>query len=205
MKDRVFLHARASVASCALRLNAYASLAALALAASLSGAALADTHPHIRDGWFIGLGVGGGSAALTVDGESTDREGGGAGSLRAGYVFNPKLGVGFESNMWLKSQNNTDFTLTTYTAALSYFPVEGLILRAGIGGGDASVDQQAGSTTISATESGFGATAGAAYEFRLGRSFAVGPQIDFAYVNLDSFDANYFNAGISFNWYFIPR
>jgi hypothetical protein len=167
--------------------------------------ASADMQAHVRDGWFLGVGLGGGSAAITANGNTSDREGGGAGSFRVGYAINPKIGLGVESNTWLKSQDNVDLSFTTYAATLFYFPSEGLILRGGIGGGDATAEIQNGNTTVSATESGFGITAGVAYEFRLGRNFALGPQLDYSFVNLDSFDANYVNGGLSFNWYFIPK
>jgi hypothetical protein len=165
----------------------------------------ADTHPHTRQGWYAGLGFGAGSAELTAEGESSGRSGGAAGTIRVGYAFNPRMALGFESNLWFKSQDDIDFTLSTYTAAFSFFPAEGLVLRAGIGGGDADAEVSSGSTTVTTTESGLGLTAGVAYEFRLARRFAAGPQVDFNYMNLDSFDANFIDFGFEFNWYFIPR
>jgi len=179
------------------------ALAATCLAATTS---FADLHPNVRHGWFLGFAAGGGSAGLTGDGESSDREGGSAGSLRAGYAISPDWGIGGEGNMWFKSQGGVDFTLSTFTASVYYYPGQsGLVLRGGIGGGDAEAEVSQGNTTVTATESGLGISAGVGYDIRLARTFALGPQLDFGYVNVDSFDANYFNLGVSFNWYFIPK
>jgi len=52
---------------------------------------------------------------------------------------------------------------------------------------------------------GFAWTLGAAYEFRVTRSFALGPQIDYTRMNLEFADADYYNIGLSMNWYFIPK
>ncbi len=160
-------------------------------------------NPPIRQGFFLGGGLGGGSAATTTDGETSDREGGAGVSLRLGYAFTPQLGLGLESNGWAKSENGVTVTFTTYTAALSFFQ-EGLVLRAGVGGGDVSVEETVHSTKATVTQSGFGLTAGAAYEFRVARKFAIGPQVDYGYVKVEGLRANSVNVGLSMNWYFIP-
>lgn len=40
---------------------------------------------------------------------------------------------------------------------------------------------------------------------RVTRTFALGPQVDFSWMSLDSVDANTISGGLSFNWYFVPR
>src|SRR5262249_33794910 len=67
-----------------------AALSTLLAALSLVAGALpvrAQMYPHKRVGWFLGATLGGGSAALSVGGASTDREGAPTGSFRAGYDF----------------------------------------------------------------------------------------------------------------------
>jgi hypothetical protein len=71
--------------------------------------------------------------------------------------------------------------------------------------GTADHSTQIGNTTVSTDESGLAFTVGGQYEFRVTRRFALGPQIDFSWMTLDSFDANYINGGVSLNWYFIPK
>jgi hypothetical protein len=46
---------------------------------------------------------------------------------------------------------------------------------------------------------------GAAYDFRIRRTFSIGPQIDYSWMTLSDFDANYVNFGLSFDWHFIGK
>jgi hypothetical protein len=55
------------------------------------------------------------------------------------------------------------------------------------------------------TETGFGVNAGLGYEFRLTRSFSLGPQIDGGFITIDSGDANWGSVSVQANWYFIPK
>jgi hypothetical protein len=148
----------------------------------------------------MGIGLGGGSAALNFAGETTDRLSGTGGSFRLGYVFNPKFALGFEGNTWFKSGDGYAVTLGTFTAAVTFFPTQGLVLRGGIGGGDVAAAGEGLSADV-----GLGWTAGVAYELRVARSFAIGPQVDYGHVNLETFDRNFLNVGLSMNWYFIPN
>src|SRR5436190_15093776 len=145
----------------------------------------ASAHPQTREGFFIGLGLASGSAALDFgDGSTTDRESGLGGSFRMGWTVNPKFAIGMENNSWFKSQEGSSTTFGAVTLAASVFPAEGLVLRGGLGGGyeGAAGDGLAG-------DAGFAWTLGAAYEFRVTQSFALGPQIDYSHVGLESADA----------------
>src|ERR1051325_8971185 len=186
------------------------TLAAAWLVASARPAA-AEAFAQKRDGWFVGFGVGGGTAALTHGGESTDREGAPAGSFRAGFDFSPELGLGLETNGWSKSENvsggGTATTTLSVGAATLYYhpPTTGLVLRGGVGYGTANAKVQFGSTSVSGSESGFGFTVGAQYDFRVRRTFSLGPTVDFGWMTLSDFDANYVNFGLSFDWHFLGR
>jgi outer membrane autotransporter protein len=167
--------------------------------------ARADLHPNERGGWVVGLGLGGGSAGIHVDGESSDRQTGATGNLHGGYFLNPKVSIGVEGNMWFKTIEGVDWTFDTFTAAVALYPGDGFFLRAGAGGGSASAEVENGSITESQSESGIGATGGAGYEIRVARSWAVVPQIDVSYLHLDSFDANWVSFGVAAHWYILPR
>lgn len=179
------------------------------LAVSLLGfpsVSTAGSHPQNHDGWHIGFGFGGGSAAVSVDGEgSSTREGGGAGNFRIGVPINEKVSIGLESNAWVKSENNVTISFNAATAAVSFFPSEGLVLRGGLGLGRTTLSASSGGTTATVSESGFGANAGIGYEFRLARTFALGPQVDFGLATFDGGKANWVNFGLQFNWYFVPK
>lgn len=58
--------------------------------------------------------------------------------------------------------------------------------------------------TQSKDETGFALAAAAGYEWRLTKKFALGPQVEFNYLNIggDLVDtANFFDATLGFNWY----
>jgi outer membrane protein with beta-barrel domain len=182
-----------------------AGVAALVLVTMIHGPALAALHPHVRDGWILGLGIGGGSAALKSGGQTSDRETGSTGHLRAGYILNPKVSIGFEGNFWMKSVEGVDWTFDTYTAEATFYPGDGFTLRAGVGGGGAEAAVSSGSSTTTASETGLGVSTGVGYEIRVSRSWAVVPQADFSYINLDSFDANFFSFSVAAHWYILPK
>ena len=167
--------------------------------------ARAEIYPQTRTGWFIGLGTGVGNAGFASD---PDRETGAAGSFRAGYSISEQWGLGLESNAWRKEVENTTFTFNVAGPAIYFHPANGgLVLRGGVGMGSVHASASSGSLTVSASDSGLGLTAGAAYEFRIMRTFSLGPQIDFGWMSIDSGgsndEINYVNVGLSFDWHFI--
>ena len=187
---------------------ALAFAVAVAAWAAAAGPAAAETDAQKRAGWFVGFGVGGGTAGVSDNGSSLERQTAGAGSFRVGYDFDPDLGVGLESNAWSKSENSVTNTFSVSAATLSYHPpaANGLVLRGGIGVGTASATVTHSTTTVSISQSGFGFTVGGQYDFRVRRTFSLGPQIDFGWLSLDNnVTANYVNFGITFDWHFIGR
>ena len=133
------------IGSAVPRMSRVVALSALLASSIFIDAATAAMHPNTRGGWFFGLGLGGGSAALTSGSSSSDREMGSAGSLRGGYAT-PNFAIGLESNIWFKTINGVDWTFGTYAVGISAFPAEGLVLRAGIGAGDAEAAASAAAT-----------------------------------------------------------
>lgn len=179
---------------------------ALALALVAVAPAAAGTHPHNHNGWSIGLGVGGGSAGLSLDGtDGGDREGGGIGNFRLGYPLNEKVTLALESSAWSKSEDGATVTFGATTVGVAFFPSEGLVLRGGLGLGTSRFSADLGPYTISSTESGFGLNGAVGYEFRLARTFALGPQADFGYTTFDGGSANWFGLGVQGTWYFVPK
>lgn len=180
------------------------ALTVLALGAATT-AATAGTYPQNHNGWSLGFGIGGGTAAIDVDGVGTsDREGGGMGNLRFGYPLSEQLSLALEGNAWTKTENDVTVTFSATTVGVAFFPSEGLVLRGGVGFGSTTVSADLGSVTVTETESGLGLHAAVGYDFRLARTFALGPQADFGYTTFDGGSANWFGVGLNFNWYFIP-
>jgi hypothetical protein len=179
---------------------------ALFLIASIPALCSAESHPSTRQGWLLGFGFGGGSAGFSGGGPSTDREAGAAGSFRVGYALQPEMSLELYSNGWAKEMSSVTYTLSTVTAAVNYFPgASGLALRAGIGFGGSTAGSTSGNTTTTTSDTGFGLTVGAGYEFRVTRTFAIGPQVDYGWMTLDALDADYVNLCLGITWYFIPK
>ena len=89
---------------------------------------------------------------------------------------------------------------------MTYFPQNvGVYIRGGIGVAAASVEvQPSGGPTVSDTEYGFGMIGAAGYEWRLTRKFALGPQLQWAYLNIDdqvTESIDFFSATLQANWY----
>jgi hypothetical protein len=183
-----------------------ALVAALALVLA-AGAAVAGDNPHTHGGFFIGFNLGAGSADVTIPGvEDTDREWGAAGNFRLGGAINDNLLLGAESSGWAKDEGGSSLSLGTLAFAVTYYPTDqGFFLKGAIGFASSSYETDlANGFTQSKTETGFGLQGAMGYEWRLTRKFAMGPQVEFVYLNIggDLVDtANFFDATLGFNWY----
>lgn len=177
---------------------------ALFLLAVVPGMASAGAWPHERDGWTLGLNLGGGTAGVNVSGFDSGREGGAAGNLRVGYAFQNQFAVGLEGNAWTKNVDNETWTFSFGGPTFTFYPgSQGFYLRGGVGVGTAKYEAESGGVTFSASDNGFGVLGAAGYEFRLARKFSLGPQIDYSYAKVNSdFSVNYWNFTVGGNWYF---
>jgi hypothetical protein len=173
---------------------------------ALSAGASWAAHPHHRGGFFLGFNLGGGTADVNVENADTDREWGGAGNLRIGGAIRNNLLLGAETSGWARNEGNETVTLSTICFAVTYYPGDqGFFLRGGMGFAGTSLEIDLGDdTTQSKSETGFGILAAMGYEWRLTGKFALGPQVEFNYLNIggDLVDtANFFDATLGFNWY----
>ena len=184
--------------------SSWIAIAAVLLPLALP--AVAVSWPNERNGWMIGLGVGGGSSGISANGQSSDRESGAAASVRTGYVFTPELAAGLETNVWTKDINGVTFTFSVAAAALTFYPGgQGFFARGGVGAGSVELETKVGSTTITGSDSGLGLTGGLGYEWRVTRSLALAPQVDYGFASLNGYSVNYVNGTLQANWYFIPK
>lgn len=186
------------------RMSLAGAVAAMLLACA--SVAAAGQYPQDHNGWTIGFGVGGASAGVSLDGGgSSDREGGGMGNFRVGYPLSEEVSLQLEGNAWTKSENDVTLTFDATTIGIAFFPSEGWVLRGGVGFGQTKLSADLGNTTVTSTETGIGLHAAAGYEFRLARTFALGPQVDFGYATFDGGSSNWFGAGLNLNWYFLSK
>jgi hypothetical protein len=168
--------------------------------------------PPNRSGFYIGFGLGFGSANWTegsdLDGSSED-SGGGAVNFRLGGAIRQNVIMGMELSTWARNEDNATLTFQAATAAVTYFPGNvGAYLRGGFGFGSSSfevdVDVEGSRVNISKTDSGWVILGAGGYEWRLSNKFAMGPQIEVVYLGLagELIDtASLINGTLQFNWY----
>ncbi len=164
--------------------------------------------PHNRNGFFIGFGVGAGSAGWDWGSETLggdESTGGGAGNFRIGGAIRNDITVGLESSGWVREEDNATVSLSVATFGVTFFPGNmGLYARGGFGFGSANSETEIGDLTLSTTDTGFAFLLATGYEFRLSDKFALGPQVEFAYLGLDGEiidTAHVVNGSLQFNWY----
>ncbi len=183
------------------------TLAVAALATSLfAGTAFAGSHPQDHNGFFIGFNLGAGTAQIKNDGESSDREWGGAGNFRLGGAIKNNLLLGGEFTGWTRDQDGSTVSLSSVLFAVTYYPTnEGFYLRGGMGFGSSHFSIDLGDdVTQSKDESGFALALATGYEWRLTKKFALGPQVEFNWMDIGGDlveTANFFDATLGFNWY----
>ncbi len=156
------------------------------------GLAGAKQYPHKRDGFLLGLGVGIGSAGADVSiVENLDRETDVIGSFRIGWALVERITLALDFNVWRNEFRGDIATDVTWTFSLStvsatVFPGNvGFFIRGGIGVAAASAELNQGGGKVSDTEAGLGLLAATGYEWRVTETMAVGPQVNFAYLNLN--------------------
>ena len=188
------------------------SLAAVIMASGAGATrARADVHPHSRESYVIGVGVGGGVAnvdIVDVTGEDND-ENGGVGYFRFGRAVGDNLILGLEASGWgaEKTVNGeeTDWALGHFSATLTWFPGNGgTYLRGGAGFAGTEVKTVQGGRTVSKEEDGFAMLGALGYEWRVSKHLALGPQIEYVYFHIDGDlvdNAGYASGSIQLNYY----
>jgi hypothetical protein len=144
--------------------------------------AASAAHPQERQGFWIGLGGGYGSAKATCDDCEGDREGAGAGYLKLGFTLNERVLLGGEFNLWTKSEDDVTLNLYNATATLTFYPKaeSGFFLKGGVGASFVDTEIDDGRITAD-LGSGLGLLAGVGYDWRLGRNVSLTPAFNFWY------------------------
>jgi hypothetical protein len=180
------------------------ALGALALlTAALPQDAHAGQWSHARNGFTIGFNLGVGSAGVDLDdGGSSDRASGGAGSLRIGYAVSPQLVVGFDGNGWTNETDGVEQTFSMGGVGMTWYPQQGgLWLKAIVGAGRAEFRTRFLGADLEVADTGAALAVGTGYEWRLTRSFALGPAMDLARASFDGGSADWANVSLGLNWY----
>lgn len=175
----------------------WAVVAAIAIATQDAHAQM-DTP--VREGFFIGLGIGGGSFGCSA---CSGRESGLSGQLKLGGTLNSRWLVGVESNAWTKEESGARLTHANVSAMAQFYPAatNGFFLRGGIGVSSLEVRVSSGGTSLTARESGLGLTAGLGYDVRVGGNFSISPYGAFGWGDHEGGSVNTFQLGLGVTWH----
>ena len=168
-----------------------------------------------RQGFWIGVGVVMGSAALRCDSCDDGRDLGGGLNIRAGWTANERLLIGGEFNgvatfgeVDLLSRTSASlnedvpatFFLYNVLGTVTFYPKasSGFFLKGGVGlaGVDVEIDYVTSYLTIP-IGNGLGVLAGAGYDLRVGRRISVTPAVNFS---SGRFGTDEGATGESFRW-----
>jgi hypothetical protein len=159
-----------------LAVAAPASIAGAQTAARMSNsaAAIPASEPTTRKGLFVGGALGYGSAGISCNGCSTDRENGLAGYFRIGGTINPHLRLGIESDGWAKTIQGVDEQIGFLTADAYVYPSASKNFWVKGGFGFAMSKESDNTDELKAT--GTGVAAGIGYDWNVrGGNFAIVP------------------------------
>src|SRR6267143_320150 len=160
-------------------MHSTARVVALLAAFSCAASAARAQYPQRRDGFWIGFGLGYGSANITCDNcGSGPRTDGITGFVKLGGTPSRNLLVGGAVNAWSHSDSSATEALTNLTASLYLYPAarRGLFLTGGLGFSNYHLN-----STPSFDGTGWGFTAGAGYDLRVGRDVSLTPVVNYVY------------------------
>lgn len=149
-----------------------------ALALVLVPAASAQGTAPIREGFWIGFGLGYGSLGFDCTGCGSEREGALSGYLKLGGTLSPKLLLGGETNGWTKDDQGTTVTAGNASAVIYFYPspAGGFFLRGGLGFATLSIG--------GFDESGVGGVIGTGFDIRMGPKTSITPVFNFNFGSL---------------------
>jgi hypothetical protein len=197
----------------------FRTAAALAFSLMAIASTASATRPHVRNGFYIGFGLGAGHATWDWAVPDTDSpsEGSGVGNFRIGGAVRDDVTIGLESSAWVKDYDlevggatvgNARASFSAVTFAATWFPGNrGAYLRGGVGfataRGEVHFDELA-FVGLEATDKGAAILAAGGYEWRLSDKFAVGPQVEFVYLGIDGdvvHNVSIIDGSAQFTWY----
>jgi hypothetical protein len=144
----------------------------------------------VREGLWIGFGLGYGSALPSCDWPEckVDREGSVTGSFRIGGTYGARVLLGVEANVWVKNADSGTNTLGGLTGTVAGYPraSSGFFLKGGLGLAYASRETPLGTrlsvpvgTTGRFTDTGWGFLAGLGYDLRVARDVSITPSLTY--------------------------
>jgi hypothetical protein len=152
-------------------------------------------HPQVRNGFWIGVGAGYGSASVeaSCEGcESEKREGAISGFVKLGGTLNEHVLLGAESNVWAKEEEDVTLLLGSVTGTVTFYPraSSGFFLKGGAGFSYVDMQEKSGDVTVSIDKVGWGVLLGAGYDLRVGRNVSLTPCINYHFGKPGDLTAN---------------
>jgi len=136
-------------------------------------------YPQRREGFWIGFGLGYGSANIYCDNCSSGaRTGGVTAFLKLGGTPSRNVLIGGAINGWSHASGGATETMANVTGSVYFYPVaaSGLFLTGGLGFSHYHVD-----TSPAVSGTGWCFTAGVGYDIRVGRNISLTPVANFVY------------------------
>jgi len=164
-------------------------VAALGVLVVAVTAALSAQRLHERRGFWIGVGLGYGSAGFSCDSCSgSGREGALSGYLKIGGTLSSRLLLGGETNGWVRSESGTTEMRGNASVVAYYYltPAGGLFMKGGAG--FSRYAMRGG--FVDWTGGGFGLVLGAGYDMRIGRNVSLTPVVNLFGGSLGTVDAS---------------
>ena len=164
------------------------SLPALIASAAVVALTALPARAQTREGFYVGGGIGRGSAVLTADSNcqlcrpfSTGRKGGLTADLRLGQSLGPHVGLEVDLNRWFHLHDPPLYSFSNASLAVSFHPGHsGFFVKAGPGLARLAL-KQSQTMTLSNIKVGF--TAGVGYDVPIGRTTAVSPMATYWWGN----------------------
>ena len=158
--------------------------AALAIVALMGALPARAGHSQERQGFWIGFGLGYGSANANCGGcGSSDREGSVTGYFKLGGTLSQQVLLGVEGNAWTKEEGGGRVTLGNASLTLTFYPVatSGFFLKGGGGLSYVDTSFSGEGITVSASKTGWGLLGGLGYDIRIGRNVSLTPCVNYYY------------------------
>jgi hypothetical protein len=167
-----------------------------------------------RQGFTVSFGLGGGSAAFSYEGSSSDRVTGPSGYLRLGGAVTPSLVIAGETHGWTHSEGSVTSRVGYLMAVAQWYPQVsgGFHLLGGVGAGMLSEDDTDPTLGYNLESVGVAAQFGVGYDLRMSRTFSLTPYVNFLGMGGGepkfngaglggSLSANVVQFGLGFSWH----
>ena len=165
-----------------------------------------EEHEAKRESFVLGLGAGWGNAGAELTTvEKVDRQNGIVGNLRLGWAVRNDMVFGVDFDIWSQFFGNERWVFNLSAMTVTYFPFDkGVFVNGGVGFGTSRIEVSNSGQITQQDQAGLGYFVGGGYEWWVHEEIALGPQIKWAYLDMDSDvtkSADYFSIMFQFTWY----